>query len=49
MVFISTYAEKYAQSFDISHVIIASIVSGIRPIARITLHPLLSILQQYAV
>ena len=45
MLFISTGTEEYAQSFDISHIIIASIVSEIRPIAHITLHPLLSTLK----
>ena len=47
MLFISTGTEKFAQLFDISHDIIASIVSEIRPIARITLPPLLSILNLY--
>ena len=46
MLFISAGTEKYPQLFDISHVIIASVVSEIRPKARITLPPLLSILKQ---
>ena len=46
MLFISTGTEKYPQLFDISHVIIASVVSEIRPKARITLPPLLSILKR---
>ena len=44
MLFISTGTEKYPQLFDISHIIIASVVSEIRPQARIMLPPLLSIL-----
>ena len=49
MLFILTGTEKFAKLFDISHVIIASIVSEIRPIARITLPPLLSILKKYCI
>ena len=45
MLFMSRDTEKYALSFDISHVILSYIVFEIGPLAQITLRPLLSILK----
>ena len=47
MIFIPKDTEKYALLFDISHVILPSIVSEKGPIADIRLRSLLSILYIY--